>query len=71
MVKTMFYDTFRDEMKDKFGYDSDEEAEKNWQEILAKEQREKEEFSCDKCVFVSKSEAGVKIHESKKHKGNV
>ena len=63
MVTTMFYDTFRDEMKDKFGYDSDEEAEKNWQE--------KEEFSCDKCVFVSKSEAGVKIHESKKHKGNV
>ena len=30
-----------------------------------------EEFSCDKCVCVSKSKAGVKIHESKKHKGNV
>ena len=61
MVKTMFYDTFRDEMKEKFGYDSDEEAEKNWQEILEK----------DLCVFVSKSEAGLKIHNTKKHKGNV
>ena len=37
MVKTMFYDTFRDEMKDKFGYDSDEEAEKHWQEQLKKD----------------------------------
>ena len=41
MVTTMFYDTFRDEMKDKFGYDSDEEAEKNWQEILKKDQTER------------------------------
>ena len=68
MVTTMFYDTFKDEMKDGFGYDSDEEAEQNWQEILKKEQLEKDKFSCDKCVFVSKSEAGLRIHEGKKHK---
>jgi predicted RNase H-like nuclease (RuvC/YqgF family) len=55
LVTTMFYDTFRDEMKDKFGYDS----EKNWQEILKKEQLEKEKFSCINCVFASKFEPGL------------
>ena len=71
MVTTMFYDMFKDEMKDRFGYDSDEEAEQNWQEILKKEQLEKDKLSCDKCVFVSKSEAGLKIHEGKKHKEEI
>ena len=32
----MFYDGFRDELKKRFGYESDEEAKKNWQEILKK-----------------------------------
>ena len=70
MVTQMFYDGFRDEMKEKFGYDSDEEAEKNWQEILKKDELERNKFSCDKCAFASKSEAGLKIHETKKHRGN-
>jgi hypothetical protein len=36
MMTRMFYDGFRDEMRNKLCYDSDEEAEKNWQEILKK-----------------------------------
>ena len=68
-AKTMFYDLFKDEMKDKFGYDSDEEAERNWQEHLEKEKLEKDKFSCCQCIFISKTEAGLKIHESKKHRG--
>ena len=46
MVKTMFYDSFRDEMGYKFGYDSGEEDEKNWQEILKKDKlkKKREEF---------------------------
>ena len=46
LVKTMFYDSFRDEMRDNFGYDSDEEDEKNWQEILKKDKlkKKREEF---------------------------
>ena len=68
MVTRMNYDGFRDEMKEKFGYDSDEEAEKNWQEILKKRDLERNKISCDKCEFTSKTEAGLKIHESKKHK---
>ena len=71
MVTQMFYDGFRDEMREKFGYDSDEEAEKNWQEILKKDELEKLKFTCDKCEFASKSEAGLKIHDSKKHRGNL
>ena len=58
-------------MKDRFGYDSDEEAEKIWQEILLKDQLEKDKFFCRKCVFVSKSEAGLKKHEGKKHKEEI
>ena len=57
MVTRMIYDGFRDEMKEKFGYDLDEVAEKNWQEILKKDELERNKFSCDKCVFASKSEA--------------
>ena len=30
-AETAFHELFRDEMKDKFGYDSDEEAERHWQ----------------------------------------
>ena len=71
MVTQMFYDGFRDEMREKFGYDSDEEAEKNWQEILKKDELEKFKFICDKCEFARKSEAGLKIHESKKDRGNL
>ena len=55
-------------MKDKFEYDSDEEAERNWQEYLERDRLEKEKLSCGKCDFVSKTEAGLKVHETKKHK---
>ena len=68
--KTMFYDTFKDEMRDKFGYDSDEEAERNWQEILRKEKLEKKKYSCEQCGFIGKSEGGLKTHDRKKHNGN-
>ena len=54
----------------KFGYDSDEEAKNNWQEILEKDKFKKEKYSCDQCVFVSKSGAGLKTHAQQKHKGN-
>ena len=62
VVKTMFYDTFKDEMREKFGYDSDEEAERNWREVLEREN------SCDQCTFVGKSDVGLKTHKRKKHK---
>ena len=67
-AKTTFHELFRDEMKDKFGYDSDEEAERNWQEHLERDKLDKNELSCGQCVFNSKTEAGLKIHESKKHR---
>ena len=67
MVTQMFYDGFWDDMRDKFGYDYDEDAENHYQELLKKDQMEKENFSFDKCVFSSKSEAGLKIHGTKKH----
>jgi hypothetical protein len=54
-------------MREKFGYASDEEAE----EMLKKDELEKFKFICDKCDFASKSEAGLKVHESKKHRGNL
>ena len=50
----MFYKGFRDEMRDRFGYDSDEDAERNWQEILKKDQQEKGQFKYDKYDFTSK-----------------
>ena len=56
-------------MKDKFGFDSDQEAERNWQEHLEKDKLEKDKFSNCQCIFISKTEAGLKIHESKKHRG--
>ena len=65
IVITMFYDTFKDEMKDIF--DSDEKAEKNWQVLLKKDQLEQDKFSCENFVFVSKSEACLQIHGCKKH----
>jgi hypothetical protein len=71
MVTQMFYDGFRDERREKFGYDSDEEAEKNWQEVLKRDELEKSKFTCDKCEFGSKSEAGLNIHKSKKHRENL
>ena len=67
-AKTTFHELFRDEMKDKFGYDSDEEAERNWQEHLEREKLDQNKFSCGQCVFNSKTEAGLKIHENKKHR---
>ena len=69
LVTQMFYDGFRDEMRNKFGYDSDEDAEEHYQELLKKDQLEKENNSWDKCVFASKTEAGLKIHSTKKHGG--
>ena len=65
----MFYDGFRDEMREKFGYDSDEDAEEHWQELLRKEKLAQEKYSCDKCDFATKTEAGLKIHGTKKHGG--
>ena len=47
------------------------EAETNWQEVLKKDQLEEEKYSCDKFMFASKLEAGLKIHENKKHRVNV
>ena len=55
MVTQMFYNGFRDEMRERFGYDSDEDAEQHYQELLKKDQMEKAKFSCDKCGFTSKS----------------
>ena len=69
MVTQMFYDGFRDEMRNKFGYDSGEDAEEHWQELLKKDQLEQEQYSCDKCDFATKTEAGLKIHGTKKHRG--
>ena len=33
MVTQMFYDGFRDDMREKFGYDSDEDDERNYQAL--------------------------------------
>ena len=71
MVTQMFYDGFRDEMRDRFGYDSDEDAEEHYQELLKKDTLEKVKYSCDKCVFSSESKVGLKVHGTKKHRGQV
>ena len=71
MVTQMFYDGFRDEMRDRFGYDSDEDAEEHYQELLKKDLLEKLKYSCDKCVFASESKVGLKVHGTKKHRGQL
>ena len=64
MAKTMFYDTFKDEMKDRFGYDSDEEAEACYQQLI----KDQEDISCDQCSFVAKNKQGLRTHKGKMHK---
>ena len=69
MVKTTFYDIFKDEMKDRYGYDSDEEAEQNYQEMLERDRVEKVNYlKCEKCEYIGKTENGVRIHYAKKHR---
>jgi predicted RNase H-like nuclease (RuvC/YqgF family) len=71
MVTQMFYDGFRDEMRDRFGYDSDEDAKEHYQELLKKDLLEKLKYSCDKCVFASESKVELKVHGTKKHRGQL
>ena len=62
--RTMFYDTLKSDMKERFGYDSDEEAEIYYQNLL----KEDEKLTCDVCTFVGKTEAGLRTHKTIKHK---
>ena len=63
VVKNMIHDGLRDKMKDRFGYDSDEEAEEYYQEQLRKDQ-----LTCEMCDFFGRTEAGLRQLVTMKHK---
>ena len=80
-VNGMLHDDFKEKMKDKYLYESDdtesdyesdeEKREKNREEFREKKRLKKSRNNkCDVCDFIGKSEAGLKSHKTKKHKEN-
>jgi hypothetical protein len=81
-VNDMLHESFKERMKDKYKYDSDdtesdyepdEEIRENNREIKRLKKRDKwrKESKCDICDFIGKSEAGLKTHKTKKHKESI
>ena len=76
-VENMLHDTFKERMKDKYlyssndsesDYESDEEIRESNREKSREKKRLKKAVKCNQCDFVGKTEAGLKTHKTKKHK---
>ena len=57
VVRVMLHDGLKHDMKERFGYDSEKEAEEYYQKLL-----KEDELKCEKCNFVGKTEAGLRTH---------
>ena len=78
-VNDMIHESFKERMREKYGYDSDDEEsdyesndeirEKNREEFrLQKIVKTRQKKKCDICDFIGKTEAGLKTHRTKKHR---
>ena len=61
-VTQMLFDSFKEEMTYKYGYDSNEETSED--EVGA----EIEKLQCDLCSFNGKTLGGLKTHKRRKHR---
>ena len=61
-VTQMLFDSFKEEITYKYGYDSNEETSED--EIV----EESEELECDLCSFKGKTPGGLKTHIRRKHR---
>ena len=78
-VNDMLHEDFKERVREKYGYDSnDEESDYESDEDiratnrmifrLKKAEELRKEIKCDICDFTMKSEVGLKSHKTKKHK---
>ena len=78
-VEDMLHESFKERMRDKYLYDtedteSDYESDEEKREKRREESREKKRLKkssrtkCDACDFTGKTEAGLKSHKTKRHK---
>ena len=76
-VENMLHDSFKERMKDKYcyssddtesDYESDEEIRESNREKSREKKRLKKAVKCNQCDFAGKTEAGLKSHKTKKHK---
>jgi len=77
-VDNMLWESFKERMIDKYGYssndtESDYEPDEEIRERIREKQREKKrlkravKYKCEQCDFSGKTEAGLKVHTTKKH----
>ena len=61
-VTQMLFDSFKEEMTYKYGYDSNEETSED--EFV----EESDKLECDLCSFKGKTPGGLKTHIRRKHR---
>ena len=78
-VNDMLYESFKERMRDKYEYNTedtesdyepDDEKRENRREESRLKKRLKKARSCKMCDFVGKTDGGLKAHQTKKHKEN-
>ena len=62
----MFFDIFKIEMYEKYGH-IEEESDDDDEEEIGETIVEQNGFSCGKCEFIGKTEAGLKTHITVKY----
>ena len=67
-VTQMLFDSFKEEMSYKYGYDSNEETTEDEIEKVDDKVTESEKKNCDLCAFKGKTAGGLKTHVTKKHR---
>ena len=71
MFKGMYFDIFKIEMREMYGHieeDSEDDYIEEENDKDFKDSHENQGYKCDKCVFIGKSEAGLKTHRTVKHR---
>ena len=80
-VNDMLHESFKERMRDKYEYNTDDtesdyEPDDEKREKRREESRQKKRLrkagnkTCDKCYFVGKTDGGLKAHKTKMHKEN-
>ena len=67
-VTQMLYDSFKEEMSYKYGYDSNEEASEDAIDKVDEKVTESEKINCVVCNFKGKTAGGLKTNVTKKHR---
>ena len=67
-VTQILFDSFKEEMSYKYGYNSNEETSEDDIDNVDDKVIESERKNCDMCDFKGKTAGGLKTHVKRKHK---